>query len=106
MPLKRKYEDDIDYARFIGWHRARAQAHYRNEEWKITEAQWFDIWTRKKWQQRGRGANDLCLIRKDNTKSWSIANIEMVTRKQQLGMREEITPWWQSQYAKYCKVNK
>jgi DNA-binding transcriptional regulator/RsmH inhibitor MraZ len=102
MAQQRKYPKDIDNQRFIAWHRARAQANFRKEGWTITEEQWFEIWTPKKWQLRGRASSDLCLIRKDIDKPWSVNNIEMVTRKQQLAKQQRGSPWWQRQYQKYC----
>lgn len=73
--------DPVDHAQHIAWHRARAQAHYRGEEWQITFSQYQKIW-RDNWHRRGRGVDDLLMIRKDHLKPWTIRNVKLATRNE------------------------
>ena len=85
-PDKRRFPDPIDHERFIAWHRARVQARFRDEPWDLTVEDWFQLWTKAKWAKRGRGRDDLCMIRKDHTLSWCVGNVKVVSRLFQLRM--------------------
>lgn len=61
------------------WHKARAQAHYRGEEWQLTFEEFAELWDGK-WDQRGRQRHDLCMTRRDWHAGWTRANCEIVTR--------------------------
>lgn len=73
--------DPVAHAQHIAWHRARAQAHYREEIWQITYPQWVKLWEGN-WHRRGRGVNDLMLIRKSHLKPWSAKNVVLATRSE------------------------
>lgn len=73
--------DPVRHEQHIAWHRARAQAHYRGEEWELTYEQWIRIWG-DKWSQRGRGVDNLLLTRKNYKKSWNTRNVHLVTRSE------------------------
>lgn len=62
----------------FGWHRVSARL--RGHEWNLDWPSWRDIW-QPFWDQRGRGAQDLCLTRQDWEKPWSPDNIELITRR-------------------------
>ena len=67
------------------WSRAKAQCVFRNEGWEITESQWMnELWPDHLFDRRGKKGFELCMIRIDNGKSWSIQNTRIVTRRCQL----------------------
>ena len=65
--------DPTTHESYIAWARARAQAHFRKEDWHLTFEDWVKVWG-DQWSRRGRGANDLMLMRKDWHEPWSIDN--------------------------------
>ena len=74
------YKDPFDHVRHQAWHKARAQANFRNEGWEITIEQWFELWPMDKWVLRGRGSNDLCMVRIDRDRPFSVDNVKLITR--------------------------
>lgn len=80
----RKFKNEIEHQKHWAFLRQRAQANYRGEGWEITIEEYFDFWTDEQWQMRGRGQQDLCMVRKDVEKPWSIDNCAIVFRYQQL----------------------
>jgi hypothetical protein len=74
------YKDPFDHERHRKWHLARAQANHRGEGWEITIEQWFELWPMEKWILRGRGSNDLCMVRIDRDRPFSVDNVKIVTR--------------------------
>lgn len=67
------------------WSRAKAQANFRNEGWHITEEDWMNIlWPDHMWGRRGRQGTDLCMLRIDSAKPWTIKNTQITTRRLQL----------------------
>jgi hypothetical protein len=80
----RTYKDELDHQRHRAFLRQRAQANYRNEGWTITIEEYFILWRPELWTQRGRGRHDLCMIRPDVEKAWSLDNCQVVVRYQQL----------------------
>jgi hypothetical protein len=78
------YKDPFDHERHRKWHLARCQANFRNEGWEITVEQWFELWPMSKWVRRGRGSNDLCMVRLDRDRPFSIDNVKIVTRYWQI----------------------
>ena len=73
-------DQDIKY----GWMKHKAQANYRSEEHSITLEEWRNIWTLELWFLRGRGADDMCVMRDDLELGWAVDNVVMLTRKEQL----------------------
>lgn len=71
--------DPVVHAQHIAWSRARAQAHYRGEGWKLTFEQWVAVWG-DRWPLRGRRSDSLMLDRDDHTQPWSLDNVVVVTR--------------------------
>jgi hypothetical protein len=67
------------------WSRAKAQCLFRNEGWEITEPQWMnEIWPDHLFARRGKQGLELCMIRINDTKPWSLENVRIVTRRCQL----------------------
>ena len=65
--------------------RARAQEHFRGQEWTITPEQWQDlIWPEHLWHRRGRQPEDLCMHRLDIDKPWAVGNVALMTRRAHL----------------------
>ena len=60
----------------------RVSARLRKQDWQMTWEQWRDIWL-PNWDQRGRSADALCLVRIDFEGPWSVDNCELVTRREQ-----------------------
>jgi hypothetical protein len=52
---------------------------------ELTWEEWETIWnTDSQWEKRGRAREDLCLTMLDSDCGWHIANVQVVTRLEQL----------------------
>jgi len=78
------YPDPFDHERHKAWHKARAQANFRGEGWELSIEEWFEIWPMEKWILRGRGSNDLCMVRISRDRPFSVDNVKLVTRYSQI----------------------
>jgi len=64
------------------------QCRYRREEFDLTLQDWSDFWPdAKTWSQRGRSVNSLCMTRIDPEKPWSRSNCCLLTRENQLKIK-------------------
>lgn len=91
--------DPVRHNKHIAWARARAQAHFRGEEYNLTFEDWEKAWA-DEWHLRGRGADNLFLVRKCDKLAWSITNVETVTRPE-FNRRQRIAQQaWQQQRAR------
>ena len=82
----RKYfTDPFDHARHRAWNLSRSQASFRGETWLITLEEYFVLWPDpSRWSQRGRARDDLVLTRQDPGGAWCLANVHIITRREQL----------------------
>ena len=64
---------------YYAWHRARAQAHYRNEVWTLSFIEFKEVWGCN-WDRRGRHPDQLQMIRLDFLAPWSFENVAVVDR--------------------------
>lgn len=71
--------DPVEHDIYNTWATSRAQAHFRNEGWELTFAEYLKIW-KPYWSQRGRAGDDLCLARIIYSKPWAVGNVELITR--------------------------
>ena len=78
-----RVQGERNHNQYIAWMRMRAQANYRGEFFELTFEDFQSAWG-KHWEQRGRGADDLCLTRKDPEQPWCHTNIELRKRKEHL----------------------
>ena len=77
--------DPVDHKLYVQCQRARAQANFRDEVWLITEQEFIDIWREDdRYLKKGRGLNDLCMIRLDPDLPWTIDNVEIIPRAEHL----------------------
>ena len=73
--------DPIDHKLYTDCQRARAQAHYRGDEWTITEQEYIGLWREKdQYLSKGRGSDQLCLVRLDYEKGWHMDNVQIISR--------------------------
>lgn len=73
--------DHDDHRLYIDCQRARAQANFRGEGWTITEEEYIALWRRDdQFKRKGRRINDLCLVRIDLEKPWTLDNVEIKER--------------------------
>lgn len=80
-----KYDDMFVRARHIPYLRQKAQAKFRKEAFELTFEQYCELWdTPEKWAARGRVAKSLVLTRIDIDGAWTMANVEIITRKEQI----------------------
>ena len=63
----------------IAYSQAREQALWRGESWRMTWEEWWQMW-QANWQNRGRGREDLVMMRVVPERGWSTDNCEIVTR--------------------------
>lgn len=73
--------DVIDHKLYTDCQRARAQATYRGEVWTITESEYIQLWRKDdQYLKKGRGTDDLCLVRRDYEQGWHLDNVEIRSR--------------------------
>ena len=70
-------------AQHIAYSMSRAQAAFRKEPWEFVRQDWIDIW-QPQWHLRGRGSDQLCMIRVNYDLAWAPDNIEIITNKVRL----------------------
>lgn len=83
-----KVKGEVPHQQYVAWHRARAQAHYRGELWMLTFAEFQQLWLGQ-WQFRGRGAEDLCMVRDDPDGAWVRGNVQVLPRIEYLVRQRE-----------------
>lgn len=84
-PSQWKYEDMFDRIRHVPYLRQKAQCKYRGEAFELTFEDFCTLWdTEEKWLGRGRDRADLVLTRIDIKGPWSMSNVEIITRGEQL----------------------
>lgn len=83
---RKRFEDPQQHRLHYSWLRARCQAKYRNEDWHITLEQYLDIWQGLV-HLKGRSGDCLVMTRCDTTQPWTIDNIALITRADQMGRR-------------------
>lgn len=83
MPKENLYTDPQLHAQHVAFLRARSQARFRKEEWSLTLEDYFTLW-KDSWSQRGRSRDSLVLCRIDLTEGWTLDNVEITTRYEQL----------------------
>jgi len=71
--------DELRHTQYIAWHKARAQAHFRGEEWRLTFPEYARIWG-DQWHRKGRHKDSLMLMKKKWQKPWTKSNVELVDR--------------------------
>jgi len=83
-----EWKRDCHYA----YHKHKAQARYRKEEYNISLEEWMDLWTEDDWFRRGRSSDSICLIRTDDELPWSPDNVHLGTRRESL-QKTTISRW-------------
>ena len=77
--------DELTHEQYYAWLKHKSQAAYRGEAHEIEFDEWLAIWNRDgNWFNRGRQADNVCLCRIDHEAPWSAANVEVVSRYEQL----------------------
>ena len=71
----------LKHDKHYGYLKHKAQATYRGEDYTLTQAEWFVLWTDELWLQRGRSTDSLCLQKIDVEQGWHFNNLEVVTRR-------------------------
>lgn len=60
----------------------RKSARHRGIEWKLTFAEWWDVWQSSgKWNKRGRG-NGYCMARFGDEGPYAVGNVEIILTKE------------------------
>lgn len=72
--------DPQRHDQYIAWGRSRAQAHFRQEDWRLTFEQYEALW-QGLWSRRGRGSDDLMMMRLDWHKPWNLKNTIIADRQ-------------------------
>jgi hypothetical protein len=77
--------DILTHDMYYAWHKHRAQANFRKEPYHLTWDDWQKIWANPiDFQNRGRRPEDLTLTRIDDDGDWTMANVMVTTRLEQL----------------------
>ena len=61
------------------WLRAKNQAKFWSQEWRLTWEQYRDIWVGHI-DQLGRTTDSLNLVRRDTTRGWTLKNVHLMNR--------------------------
>jgi hypothetical protein len=80
---KKMYHDQDRHEQHIAFLRARAQANFRKESWQLTIEDYFRLWS-EDWYERGRARDSKVLARIDFEQGWTLDNVEITTRYEQL----------------------
>lgn len=98
--------DPVRHQKHIAWLKARAQARFRDEPWRLTFSAWERLW-QDHWHLRGRGRDCVMLVRKSWHRAWEEHNCEIVTRREfharQMLIKVEngtIAPHYKARYEK------
>lgn len=84
-----RYPDAHERALGVAFSRSRAQARFRKEPWTLTKEEYRAVWQdRVLFPRRGRKPQELVMTRCDSKGSWTVGNVEIVTRLEQL-LRQE-----------------
>lgn len=78
-----KIPGQVPHAQYIAWQRAKAQANFRKEHWRISFEEFQTLW-QGLWDRRGRGNGDFCLTREDPDGDWAVENVECIPREEHL----------------------
>jgi hypothetical protein len=79
------YKDEHQHRLHNPFLKARSQAWFRKEDWQLTIEDWFQIWANEDdWNNRGRASHNICLTRIDPNLPWTMDNVALVTRKEQI----------------------
>jgi hypothetical protein len=74
--------DPIVHDKYYAWLKHRAQARYRGEPYELTWEDWQAIWPTELFLQRGRSAEQLCLVQIDPDLGWIPSNVQVITRRE------------------------
>lgn len=77
-----KYQGDLHQINHA-YQRLKAQWRFRGESWDLTLDEFQQLWDGR-WHRHGRRPNDLCLTRQDPQQSWTLANCQIISRRQHL----------------------
>ena len=79
--------DPLRHEKYYAWLKHKSQANYRNEAYELTWADWEIIWQNDAdWFGRGRGSNDLSLVKVDRDQPWRLDNVQLMRRIDYLTM--------------------
>lgn len=73
------YGSQIETDRRLRYARARAQAHFRDEVWRLTYEQWVEAWG-PYIDRHGRDSDEYSLLRADTHLGWIPGNVFAETR--------------------------
>ena len=86
-----RYNNKFDTDRLYAYTRAKNQATYRKEVWKIDLDQWFGLWNSSTlFYNRGTASHNVVLTRLNPTLPWCIDNIEIMSRTQQQRYKDKL----------------
>lgn len=69
---------------YYAWKKHQSQAWYRNETYELTYEDWLSLWPGDTFWQRGRTRGSLVLSRIDFYGPWSMDNVIVETRTEQV----------------------
>ena len=84
--------DPLMHDMYYAWQKHKAQARYRGESYDLTWADWQEIWANPvDFLNRGRRPDDLTLTRIDDFGAWTLTNVQVMTRLEQLRKARDTT---------------
>ena len=83
--------DERAHEQYTAWLKHKAQANYRGELYELTFQDWQQLWNKDdRWQERGRSGTSLCLTMRDKGMGWTMTNVEVITRNEQVRRQCEL----------------
>jgi|DEB0MinimDraft_10_1074344.scaffolds.fasta_scaffold83585_2 hypothetical protein len=83
-----RFQDPVIKSLRLSYIRARCQAKHRGQCWEIEFDDYLEIWRDgKDYRMPGRGKSDLNMVRKDFGKGWTLDNVEILNRRENLRQR-------------------
>jgi hypothetical protein len=84
-----KVQGDIPHKQYLAFLQMRAQANYREEEFKLTFEDFQDLW-KDHWDMKGRAIDQYCLTRINDRGAWERSNVECVVRIVHLRRKNQV----------------
>lgn len=98
--------DEYRHTMYMPWLKAKAQANFRGETWKLTFDEFYSLW-KDDWSKRGRKAEDMCMTRNDPNGAWDYKNTLIITRHEHLKRQGEMRKLYEeSNFYKLYKSRK
>ena len=81
---------ELAHEQYTAWLKHKSQAAFRRETHDITFESWQLLW-QDEWHNRGKSSDDMCLTREDPSGAWTVSNVILITRAEQIRRSNRFT---------------